>query len=478
MNWQERNGVLLKVDKDFDWKEAVVCVSVDGCLAKTRTGRSTPRNEKDWVLLYDNVISKLKEIAMYASIVILTHDKKIGSGKISKAVYCRRLDRILGAIGIPNVCIIGIKSNCFSKPYTRLWLLLRSLYTKNSKILPNTSKSVYIGEMGGHLASRLGSVWGPQPKDASYYDRAFASNVGIRYWSPDVLFNFEKYDSKLNPKNYPLKPAPKKNTESGSDTDSDASTTSRKSGTIADLLGPTISRPAAVVTPGGGLGSVVKKNRIRKKDKIPFRQWSYGDALSTEELKDYEIDHKAGATSLDDIKNIINKCGYARICVMLVGCPGSGKSTLATNIASIIEDRNISRRDMFATCMTIGNGTHKSMLRDMKSHVKGGADIIIDTSLPSSAIRGDFIKIIEKYGSRYSLVIIRMIIADRLAQHLTHYRVQESSDFSIEAAPDSAYILYNKKYQDPSPVEYKSETYLVKFIPSLPSDKPSFWYVY
>lgn len=204
--WQDRNTVLIRTPSVYDWKPSVIGFSLDGTLVRNKSGNPLPRNEKDWVFIHDNTLDKLVEVSQFASIVIITHDKRIGLGKIGKHVYRNRVDRIateLHKVGVECIAIVGTRMNCFSKPHTKLWKLLQSMYERARKPAPVAAKSIYVGDMGGHLASKQGSVWGTQTKDVAYYDRAFAHNVGMRYWSPHVFFHIEKYDSKLNPKDFP-----------------------------------------------------------------------------------------------------------------------------------------------------------------------------------------------------------------------------------------------------------------------------------
>ena len=71
-----------------------------------------------------------------------------------------------------------------------------------------------------------------------------------------------------------------------------------------------------------------------------------------------------------------------------------------------------------------------------------------------------------------------MDMSDRMAKHLTHVRVQNSTNADDMATPATAYVSYNKKYQDPTDSEAPdAEIALVKYRPLIMIN-PSFKFIY
>jgi DNA 3'-phosphatase len=466
--WQEKHTVLFRENDRYDWKENAVCFSLDQVLVKTRSDKSIPRNDKDWEFKYANTVDRLQKCKKTGySIIILTNDKSIGMGKISKSVYCQRIDNILevlSGVGVEPLVIIGTKNNSFSKPYTRLWKVLVSMYKREGKKI-NAASSIYVGEMGGRLASKVGSVWGQQSKDPSYEDRAFSKNIGLRYFSSHEFFNQNLYDFKLNPESYPLTPAPKKvavvtATDSDNDNDNDSDDGVKKKGKkgkkpIEDIQLDTITG--------------------KEETLMPRRRYTFGDALMSDELKELELVYKDEAVPISEIndKLLLFKSPY--ILVIFIGPPGSGKSTLARHVLEMINKRSraLGRDDC---CFIINKGTVKGTVAEMKRHIKGGADIIIDRCCPSTADRMMYLNLIHNHD--YGVLIIKMEISDRLSKHLTCVRIETSSQLDIEPVPASAYIKYNKKFQDPSETEYSGEIAMIRYTPILNTSEPAFWFLY
>lgn len=507
--WQDRHTVMIKLPADnkaFKWKESTICFSLDGTLVKTKTGNAIPRNDKDWEFIYDNTVMKLREMNKYASIVIMSCEKNIGAGKISKHIYQKRVCSILDALeqgGVYPIVIISTKSNKFSKPYSGLWRVLKSLYDRCNASL-NHALSIYVGAMGGHAASSITSVWGQLAKDKGHYDRAFAHNVGMRYKHPDVFFNVEMYNHKLNPKDFSLRPVRKlKITNRHYDDDNDANTdvdvnmdNETKTQNPIAILGPVVSMSGRDRITGGGLGSTItpsKKTAAATKSelanehhqhqqRIPYRQWKYGDSVLTrDELDELVLTHTAEQTSLGSITSIIEKFKSARLMIILVGPPGSGKSTLASILREYILRR---RKSLMETCFIVNPVELKSKRKAVKiagDHIRGEASVIIDGYNSSSAERAEYIQLV--HDENYAVVIIKMEISDRLAYHLNCFNVETSNEFDKDTIPLASYVTYNKKYQDPDMVECSDrdvdvEAAIIKYTPRLPSDNGAFWFIY
>lgn len=490
--WEDRNTVLLRIPNNYSWKQNVISFSLDDTLIRNKTGNVVPRNEKDWEFIYPDTIEKIVSYSEFASIAIITHDKRIGAGKIGKHVYKNRLDNVLDELryaGVECIAIVGTCMNCFSKPHTKLWKLLLSTYERAKKPLPITNKCIYVGNMGGHLASKAGSVWGNQPKDAGYYDRAFAHNVGMRYWSPHVFFNIDMYDPKLNPKDYPLRPAIKKidETTAASDSDNDDETEHKSSiptvNAISAVLGSTITPSKSNVAQNGkNVLSTVTPSRTMKKNgvtqKIPFRQSAYGDALSREELEEAMLLHTAEETRLSDVENAIRKLTNPHIMIILVGQPGSGKTVLTSKLVGLLQKRNIERGNVLGCVFVINSetGTARKCVRVAQEHIRGEADIVIDACNPSVADRRKYLSLLA--NESYSVLIIKMEMSDRLARHMTCLRVEHTTSFTLEETPTTAYTAYNKKYQDPTDEEMDGDIMMISYTPPMPSSDIAFWYTY
>jgi Cdc6-like AAA superfamily ATPase len=91
-------------------------------------------------------------------------------------------DQLIKDLEIPIVAFFSTMSNKYSKPFTNMWKLIELFYLNQQKTI-NKSTSIFVGDKAGRL-----SISSKKVLDYSCIDRAFASNVGITFFTPERFF--------------------------------------------------------------------------------------------------------------------------------------------------------------------------------------------------------------------------------------------------------------------------------------------------
>jgi bifunctional polynucleotide phosphatase/kinase len=178
----------------------VAAFDLDYTLIKTKSGNVFPKDENDWVWLYDNVPEKINElIADEYSIIIFTNQKGISQGKQTIENFSIKVENIIKELNVPIDILIATNDDWYRKPMTGMW----EFYLESHKI-QNLEESFYCGDAAGrtYVNKKL--------NDHSDADINFANNINLPFKLPEKVFKQQhsknyviktKYD-KLNVSNH------------------------------------------------------------------------------------------------------------------------------------------------------------------------------------------------------------------------------------------------------------------------------------
>ncbi|KAF1759575.1 hypothetical protein GCK72_016042 [Caenorhabditis remanei] len=164
----------------------------DGTLIKTKSGKVFPTDCSDWQLLYESIPSELKKLHSAGhKIVIFTNQKGIQVGKVDRAEFRKKIEAIVGKMGVPIQAFVSVAGGKYRKPCIGMWEELRE---RNEGVEIKLDESVFVGDAAGRhkTKSRL-------KKDHSYADRFFAANVGIPFKTPEEFFGKSKEQEPWGP---------------------------------------------------------------------------------------------------------------------------------------------------------------------------------------------------------------------------------------------------------------------------------------
>lgn len=189
--WLEHKGVLIRTpdvargEPSLVFHSKVAAMSFDGGVVRTKNGGKIPTNRYDVDWLYESVPIRLAELHNDDCILIVINDETdVEKGNLTREDCKARFDWFAGSLykkGIPVIGLFSLKSDCFRKPYTAMWQIMKSL--KGGWNI-DLAKSIYIGSAGARKADKTKHL----RADQGYKDRAFAVNVGINYMSPEEVF--------------------------------------------------------------------------------------------------------------------------------------------------------------------------------------------------------------------------------------------------------------------------------------------------
>jgi|SaaInlStandDraft_4_1057021.scaffolds.fasta_scaffold06375_2 bifunctional polynucleotide phosphatase/kinase len=168
--WKYCDNFITAQTKNFKYKTKLAMFDLDKTLVIPKIGkRGFPIDENDWKFIYDNVVDKIRQLSVDHSIMIISNQKGISTGKQPLDGWSHKLNDICNVLNV-NLCIFAsIKNNKYRKPNS-LWLF---------DLLPNNVNmfdSFYCGDACGRVG------------DFSDTDYKFALNCMTKFFTPEQLF--------------------------------------------------------------------------------------------------------------------------------------------------------------------------------------------------------------------------------------------------------------------------------------------------
>lgn len=191
--WSEKHNVLIRIPNEdepkFLFYNKIAGFNFNKTLIDTI-------NYHEWKLYSSTVITNLIKLhkSKYSLVIFISQDQEF-QGKISKEEFKEIFDifcNLLFEKGIPIIGLISLKNNNCKKPHTGLWSILTMYYKHYKYPEININECIYIGNEAGRHRTTKTSQYGKMPKDKSYSDRAFAYNIGIKFYDSDHYFKNKK----------------------------------------------------------------------------------------------------------------------------------------------------------------------------------------------------------------------------------------------------------------------------------------------
>jgi len=152
---------------------------LDDTIIKTKSGKKFPRDREDWVFAYDNTKDILQKLDQTYNIIIITNQKRLKKYEL-RDDFIEKIDAIVRALDIPINIYISTSEGYYRKPFTGLWVFIKSHPKSKSK------KSFYCGDAAG----REGNVG--RKGDFAATDWMFAHNLKIKFMTPENIFLRDK----------------------------------------------------------------------------------------------------------------------------------------------------------------------------------------------------------------------------------------------------------------------------------------------
>jgi DNA 3'-phosphatase len=179
--WKDLGTALMYRSPDFQFKSGVVITEFENCLiSKLSTNKLYHAIDPKTITPYNtDFIKKLSQDSKDFSIVIISN--QISGSKLLIDTIKRKIEAFVEIYKFPILALFALKPNRLSKPHTGMWHLLSAYYKSNRS---HIQKALVVSDLGGRIIEherKNGTAY--QTFDSSDVDRAFASNIGIPYYT-------------------------------------------------------------------------------------------------------------------------------------------------------------------------------------------------------------------------------------------------------------------------------------------------------
>jgi len=164
--------------------EKIAAFDIDWTIIRTKSGRVFPKDKNDWELWNSSVVRKIREFKEknYKIVLFSNQSKNLSDLKIKFRNICKALDGDNPSISM----FISTQSGYYRKPNTGMWvLMIKKIIGKTKLNTINLENSFYCGDAAGRKA---GCIIGNK-KDFSNSDFCFAKNIGIKFYTPEEMFD-------------------------------------------------------------------------------------------------------------------------------------------------------------------------------------------------------------------------------------------------------------------------------------------------
>ncbi|GAA5879365.1 hypothetical protein JCM3774_003805 [Rhodotorula dairenensis] len=209
--WQpslpSRMGTQSKGCGHYVWGEPlmgrrIAAFDLDGTVIRPKDGKPFPKDSFDWEFCSSRVVPKLRELHRAGYSLVLISNQASANPKLASD-FRRKMPYICRKLGVPLHAYACWDFDEYRKPAPGMWQAVKQLVTA-ARTEVDYAASFYVGDAAGRR------------NDHADTDRKFALNAGLRFMTPEELFDNELPDPDWalwgwNPFQYPHDPtAPSK----------------------------------------------------------------------------------------------------------------------------------------------------------------------------------------------------------------------------------------------------------------------------
>lgn len=177
--WKEVDTVIYYLHPNFKYNPALAIFS----FIETIIPMEQSNKDEEIKLKYcnDEIKPRLLEISEKGASIIIYHPIEIFRSEFLLNHAKKYFEKLIEDTDLPIVAFFSTKRNKYSKPFTNIWKLIELFYLKQNKTI-DKSKSICVGHNAGRITATKKII------DYSCADRAFAHNVGIKFYTPEIIF--------------------------------------------------------------------------------------------------------------------------------------------------------------------------------------------------------------------------------------------------------------------------------------------------
>ena len=173
----------------------VAAFDLDDTLITPASGAKFPRGRSDWKWWDAKVPARLRQLREEGfEIVVFSNQGGVEKKNVPEEDLRGKLLDIVGQLGFPMRAFLATHSDKFRKPSPHAWHVAFSEEKEFSERFTGLvhAESFYCGDAGGRSAGWKAG----KKRDFACSDRKFATNVGVRYLTPEELFLGEQPTTK------------------------------------------------------------------------------------------------------------------------------------------------------------------------------------------------------------------------------------------------------------------------------------------
>lgn len=186
LTWRDQGSLAVGVTEEDGDSSKLAMFDMDGTLIKTKSKKANPVNTDDWMLWHDCIPKKLQELkAQGFRIVIISNQKGVSLGYVTLNDMKAKLQNIVKKLGVQLSVFLATSDDEYRKPLPGIWNYIRH---KHNTAKIDKATCFFVGDAAGRPKVGLRS------KDHSDFDRLFAINCGLQFFTPDHFFLGVKED--------------------------------------------------------------------------------------------------------------------------------------------------------------------------------------------------------------------------------------------------------------------------------------------
>lgn len=185
--WQQFEKLYVCTRKGVRARNKVAGFDIDGTIITTQSGKTFPTHPGDWRILYPEIPGRLKKLHEDGyKIVFFTNQLGVSKGKTSIDDLKTKFSSVLDKLGVPAQILISTGGGIYRKPARGMWDFM--CLKGNDSVRVDIDESLYVGDAAGRPEK-----WAAKrKKDFSCSDRLFALNIGVKFYTPEEFFMFQK----------------------------------------------------------------------------------------------------------------------------------------------------------------------------------------------------------------------------------------------------------------------------------------------
>ncbi len=180
MKWTQADGFVYG-DAGTTPSDKILALDMDDTLIKIKSGKKSPIDENDWLLLNEFVATTLQEYHSKGfKIIIISNQAGVQKGTAKIETIQKKIELVMEAIGLPMQAFIATHRNYYRKPSPGLWKFMCEKLNGDVKV--DMKESVFCGDAAGRP--------GTNTKEADFEntDYKFALNCGLNFKTPEMLY--------------------------------------------------------------------------------------------------------------------------------------------------------------------------------------------------------------------------------------------------------------------------------------------------